>query len=153
MLSAMLSEQLHPEGCANFTPDQWRVLGDAYQRLVDQDRWPSFVELDYDADQHGVEDPLAVMRSLTPTHLQGLGETGTPSLTQELSLSLTGVAATAASSDMARQDLELFAKSVRAAVAISDAATPPNVARFDALGAVARLLTVPQIFRLWSDSA
>jgi hypothetical protein len=117
----------------DFTPEQRRVLEDVYQRISEDDRWPTFAELDYAADRHGVEDPLSVIGSLSSTYLQGLGESGAPALTQELSLSLTGLAAAAGWNDVARQDLELFAKSVQAAVAISDAVTPPNVARFDAL--------------------
>ena len=80
------------------------------------------------------------MRSLSPTYLQGLGKFGAPSLAQELSLSLTGLAATAGWNELARQDLELFATSVQAAVGIADAITPPNVARFDAVSFMTPLL-------------
>lgn len=139
------------------TADQRRVLEDAYERLAEHDRWPTFTELDYDADRHGVEEPLSVMLSLSPTFLQGLGAVGVPSPGQELSLSLSGIAATAAWNDLARQDLELFTKSVQAAVAISDVATPPNVARFDALDFLQSLLpgdppvsVVIRLGRIWS---
>lgn len=153
----MTSEQCDEDTYSEFTPDQRRVLEDVYQRLTQHDRWPTFAELDHDADRHGVENPLSVMRSLSPTYLQGLGESGAPSLTQELSLSLTGLAATAGWNHVARQDLELFAKSVQAAVTISDAVTPPNVARFDALSFLMPLFPgnpdvslVIRLERIWS---
>ena len=106
---------------------------DVYQRLTEHDQWPTFLELDHDADRHGVEDPLLVMRSLSPTYLQGLGEAGSPAPAQLLSLSPHRFGSGRGWNEVARKDLELFTKSVQAAVVISDATTPPDVARFDAL--------------------
>lgn len=104
----------------NFTPEQRRVLEDVYQRLVEHDRWPTYSELDHDADRHGVEDPLSVMRSLSPAFLRGVGTAGAPSLTQELNLSLRGLVATAGWNAVAKMDLELFLRSVQEAVEVSD---------------------------------
>lgn len=115
------------------SPEQRRALEDLYQRLIKHDRWPTYVELDHDADRHGVEDPVLVMRSLSPGLLRGVGTAGAPSLTQELSLSMLGLAAVAGWNAVAKADLELYTKSVQAAVEISDRITPPDAARFDAL--------------------
>lgn len=139
------------------SPAQRRVLEDLYQRLIDHDGWPTYAALDHDADRHGVEDPLTVMRSLSPTYLRGAGAVGPLPLDQELSLSLRGLAVVAGWNDVARQDLELFAKSVQAAVQISDRVTPPEVARFNALRFLMPLLpggphvhVVVRLGRIWS---
>jgi predicted nucleotide-binding protein len=117
----------------DLSADERQILERVYERLSKQGRWPTYQEVDFDADQHGVDGPLATLRTLDPEYVHGVGAAGLPSKTQELSLSLLGLAAVATWNGQAKSDLELFFESVRVAVHISDTTVPPSVARFNAL--------------------
>ncbi|MFB9315645.1 TIGR02391 family protein [Nocardioides plantarum] len=138
-------------GSEDLSRAQVMVLDDVYLWLVQHDRWPTYEEIDHDADRHGIEDPLSVIQSLTPKLLQGAS--GIPGPQQEVSLSLVGVATVARWSQVARDDLELFTKSVQQAVLIADRTRPPASANFSAMAFMSTLrpgagIPVKEVLRL-----
>lgn len=136
------------------------MLEEVYQSFVESNRWPTYEVLDHRADLQGVEDPLAVIQSLVPDLIQGLTQSEVPSLRQELSLTLEGVAEVARWNATARGDLDLFIRSLEVAVSVSDRTSPPNAARFDALKLLlsmyphgAEVALLHRLHGLWDASA
>ncbi|GAA4728367.1 hypothetical protein GCM10023350_09320 [Nocardioides endophyticus] len=126
-----MGEEVASERAFEFD-ERW-VLECVYNRLSTDKRWPTFQDVDFDADRAGVADPLSTLQALSSQFVQGVGPIGEPSPRQEVTLSLLGLAAVADWNHEARTDLDLYLQSVRAAVELADSVTSPTEAWFDGL--------------------